>query len=73
MQIYTISQARQHLAEVMEIAISGTPVEITHHDGSAAVLISREEFNTFQEAKLDSEFAEIMGRHDRTIKALTNR
>ncbi|MBG6242206.1 MAG: type II toxin-antitoxin system Phd/YefM family antitoxin [Candidatus Symbiopectobacterium sp. Dall1.0] len=73
MRTYTTSQARKNIAEVMEAATAGEPVEITRRDGSAAVLISRDDFNTWQEAKLDAEFAEIMGRHGRTIKALTDR
>ena len=36
-------------------------------------VISREDFNAWQDAKLDAEFAEIMGRHGRTIKALADR
>jgi antitoxin Phd len=73
MRTYTTSQARQNIAEVMEAATAGEPVEITRRDGSAAVLISRDDFNAWQEAKLDAEFAEIMGRHGRTIKALADR
>ena len=73
MRTYTTSQARQNIAEVMEAATAGEPVEITRRDGSAAVRISRDDFNAWQEAKLDAEFAEIMGRHGRTIKALADR
>jgi len=73
MRTYTTSQARQNIAEVMEAATAGEPVEITRRDGSAAVLISRDDFNAWQEAKLDAEFAEIMGLHGRTIKALADR
>lgn len=73
MRTYTTSQARQNIAEAMDAATAGEPVEITRRDGSSAVLISREDFNTWQEAKLDAEFAEIMGRHSHTIKALADR
>lgn len=73
MRTYTTSQARQNIAEVMEVATAGEPVEITRRDGSSAVLISRDDFNMWQKAKLDAEFAEIMGRHGRTIKALADR
>lgn len=73
MRTYTISQARKNIAEVMETATTGEPVEITRRDGAAAVLISRDDFKAWQEAKLDAEFAEIMGQHGRTIKALADR
>lgn len=73
MRSYTTTQARQNIAEVMDTATSGEPVEITRRDGSSAVLISRDDFNAWQEAKLDAEFAGIMGRHSRTVKALADR
>lgn len=73
MRTYTTTQARLNIAEVMAKATAGEPVEITRRDGSSAVLISRNDFNAWQEAKLDAEFASIMGRHDRTIKALADR
>ncbi|ADI78281.1 MULTISPECIES: type II toxin-antitoxin system Phd/YefM family antitoxin [Pantoea] len=73
MRSYTTTEARQNIAEVMDTATAGEPVEITRRDGSSAVLISRDDFNAWQEAKLDAEFADIMGRHSRTVKALADR
>ena len=73
MRTYTTTEARKNISKVMSAATSGEPVEITCRDGSAAVLISREDFKAWQEARLDAEFAQIMGHHERTIKALADR
>jgi len=70
---YTSTQARANISAVLESATNGEPVEITRRDGSAAVVISKAEFDAYQAAKLDDEFDFIMQRHGRTIKALTDR
>ncbi|KFB99675.1 putative cytoplasmic protein [Trabulsiella guamensis ATCC 49490] len=73
MRIYTISQARQNISEVLNIAAAGEPIGIARRDGTSAVLISREDFSAWREARLDAEFAEIMKRHGRTIEMLTDK
>ncbi|ASO10604.1 type II toxin-antitoxin system Phd/YefM family antitoxin [Salmonella enterica] len=73
MQTYTSTQARANIATVLDTALNGEPVEITRRDGRAAVLISKAEFEAYQNAKLDAEFDVIMQRHEHTIKALTDR
>lgn len=73
MHTYTSTQARANISEVLDIAIHGAPVEITRRDGSSAIVISKAEFEAYQNAKLDAEFDLIMQRHGRTIKALTSR
>lgn len=73
MQTYTTTQARANISTVLDTALNGEPVEITRRDGSAAVLISKAEFEAYQNSKLDTEFDAIMKRHEHTIKALTDR
>ncbi|CDL79423.1 MULTISPECIES: type II toxin-antitoxin system Phd/YefM family antitoxin [Xenorhabdus] len=73
MRTYTSTQARANIAEVLDTAAHGEPVEITRRDGSSAVVISKAEFDAWQNAKLDAEFDSIMQRHGHTIEALTNR
>ncbi|MGL4725060.1 MAG: type II toxin-antitoxin system Phd/YefM family antitoxin [Scandinavium sp.] len=73
MVMYTSSQARANIAEVLDTAIGGEPVEITRRDGGVAVVISKAEFEEYKNAKLDAEFDLIMQRHGKTIKALTDR
>ncbi|WP_213992454.1 type II toxin-antitoxin system Phd/YefM family antitoxin [Sodalis sp. dw_96] len=73
MLTYTSTQARANISDVLDAATHGEPVEITRRDGSAAVVISKAEFEAYQNAKLDAEFDHIMQRHGRTLEALTNR
>ncbi|KLE43366.1 MULTISPECIES: type II toxin-antitoxin system Phd/YefM family antitoxin [Klebsiella] len=73
MRTYTSTQARTKISEVLDAATQGEPIEITRRDGSSAVVISKAEFETYQNAKLDAEFDMIMQRHGHTVEALTNR
>lgn len=73
MVIYTSTQARANISEVLDTAIGGEPVEITRRDGTAAIVISKAEFEAWQKARMDEEFALIMGEHGHTIKALADR
>jgi antitoxin Phd len=73
MRTYTSTQARANISSVLDAAVNGEPVEITRRDGSAAVVISKAEFEAYQNAKLDAEFDLIMQRHGHTIEALTDR
>ncbi|OSM97761.1 MULTISPECIES: type II toxin-antitoxin system Phd/YefM family antitoxin [Lonsdalea] len=73
MRTYTSTQARANISEVLDAATHGEAVEITRRDGSSAVVISKTEFEAYQNAKLDAEFEEIMQRHGHTVEALTNR
>ncbi|WP_025123562.1 MULTISPECIES: type II toxin-antitoxin system Phd/YefM family antitoxin [unclassified Serratia (in: enterobacteria)] len=73
MIVYTSTQARANISAVLDAATSGEPVEITRRDGSAAIVISKAEFEAYQNAKLDAEFDSIMQRHGRTVEALTDR
>lgn len=70
LHLYT---GQANIATVLDTALNGEPVEITRRDGRAAVLISKAEFEAYQNAKLDAEFDVIMQRHEHTIKALTDR
>lgn len=59
---------------MLDAATHGEPVEITRRDdGNSAVVISKAEFEAYQNAKLDAEFDVIMQRHGHTVEALTNR
>ncbi|KGM29829.1 type II toxin-antitoxin system Phd/YefM family antitoxin [Photorhabdus luminescens] len=76
MQTYTSTQARANISVVLDTAVNGEPVEITRQDGSAAVVISKAEFEVYQNAqnaKLDAEFDAMMQRHGHTVAALTDR
>lgn len=73
MRTYTSTQARANISEVLDTATQGVPVEITRRDGAAAVVISKAEFEAYQNAKLDIEFDLMMQRHGHTVEALTNR
>lgn len=73
MRTYTSPQARANISEVLDAATHGEPVEIPRRDGSSAVVISKAEFEAYQNAKLDAEFDVIMQRHRHTVEALTNR
>lgn len=70
---YTSTEARANISTALEKATSGEPVEITRRNGESAVLISKAEFDAYQKAKMDAEFDKIMGRHGRTVKALSDR
>lgn len=67
------SEARQNLALVLETAATGTPVTITRRGHKAAVIISAEEFERYQKAKLDAEFDAIMAIHGSEIKELADK
>ncbi|CNK24004.1 Phage/plasmid maintenance toxin/antidote system protein (antidote) [Yersinia mollaretii] len=73
MRTYTSTQARANISEVLDAATHGEPIEITRRDGSAAVVISKAEFEAYQNAKLDAEFDLMMQRHGHTIAVLTDR
>lgn len=73
MRTYTSTQARANISEVLDAATRGEAVEITRRDGSSAVVISKAEFESYQNAKLDAEFDVIMQRHGHTVEALTKR
>ena len=73
MHTLNYSEARQNLALVLETAATGTPVTITRRGHKAAVIISAEEFERYQKAKLDAEFDAIMAIHGSEIKELADK
>lgn len=73
MHIMNYSEARQNLALVLETAATGTPVTITRRGHKAAVIISAEEFERYQKAKLDAEFDAIMAIHGSEIMELADK
>ena len=73
MHTMNYSEARQSLALVLETAATGTPVTITRRGHKAAVIISAEEFERYQKAKLDAEFDAIMAIHGSEIKELADK
>lgn len=73
MRTMNYSEARQQLASALESATTGTPVTITRRGHKPAVIISAEEFERYQAAKLDAEFAEMMAVHGNEIRELANR
>lgn len=67
------SEARQNLAAALETASSGTPVTITRRGHKPAVIISAEEFERYQAAKIDAEFDAIMAVHGNEIRELADK
>jgi antitoxin Phd len=73
MNKFTYTSARENFAQVLDQAISGEAVEITWRGGDSAVVISKTSFESLRKAKLDAEFAELIGQFDQSNKALTDR
>ncbi|MDU2939546.1 MAG: type II toxin-antitoxin system Phd/YefM family antitoxin [Enterobacteriaceae bacterium] len=73
MRTINYSEARQNLAAALETAVTGTPVTITRRGRKSAVIISAEEFERYQTAKLDAEFAAIMMVHGNEIRELADK
>lgn len=73
MRTMNYSEARQNLASALESASTGTPVTITRRGHKSAVIISAEEFERYQDAKLDAEFDAIMGIHGSEIRELADK
>ncbi|MGY3066468.1 antitoxin Phd [Pantoea agglomerans] len=67
MRSYTTTQARKYLAEIMDIVMAGEPVIITRRGGSAAVLISREKFDIWQEIKQGANFSGDTEKHNQKL------
>ena len=63
MHTMNYSEARQNLAAALDTAAMGTPVTITRRGHKSAVIISAEEFERYQAAKMDAEFDEIGRAH----------
>ncbi|QSW35216.1 type II toxin-antitoxin system prevent-host-death family antitoxin [Leclercia pneumoniae] len=73
MRTMNYSEARQNLASALESAAAGTPVTISRRGHKSAVIISVEEFERYQTAKLDAEFDAIMGIHGSEIRELADK
>lgn len=73
MQIMNYSEARQNLAAALETAVTGTPVTITRRGHKSAVIISADEFEQYQAAKMDAEFNAIMAVHGDAIRELADK
>ncbi|MCC8373174.1 MULTISPECIES: type II toxin-antitoxin system Phd/YefM family antitoxin [Photorhabdus] len=54
MRTYTSTQARANISTVLDTTVNGEPVEITRRNGSAAVVISKVEYENYRNAKLDT-------------------
>lgn len=67
------SEARQNLATALDLAVEGQPVTVIRRGHKPAVIISAEEFERYQEAKMDAEFAAIMNVHGEEIRALADK
>ncbi len=73
MRTMNYSEVRQNLASALETAATGTPVTITRRGHKSAVIISAEEFERYQAAKLDAEFDAIMSVHGNEIRELADK
>jgi len=73
MKEFNYTDARQKLADVIQMAAEGEPVTITRRGKAPAVIISAEEYAAFLKHKLDREFEEMMGIHGDAIRALADR
>ena len=70
MRTVNYSEARQN---VLESAVTGVPVTITRRGHKSAVIISAEEFERYQAARMDDEFAAIMAVHGDEIRELADK
>ncbi|MBF3355090.1 type II toxin-antitoxin system prevent-host-death family antitoxin, partial [Leptospira borgpetersenii serovar Hardjo-bovis] len=61
-----------NLAEVLESAVTGGPVPITRRGHKSAVIIIAEEFERYQTARMDDEFAAIMAVPGNELRALAD-
>ncbi|WP_336856336.1 type II toxin-antitoxin system Phd/YefM family antitoxin [Pseudescherichia vulneris] len=73
MRTMSYSEVRQNLAAALDSAAAGTPVTITRRGHKPAVIISNEEFERYQAAKLDAEFDAIMNVHGNEIRELADK
>ncbi|EAS0132880.1 type II toxin-antitoxin system Phd/YefM family antitoxin [Salmonella enterica] len=73
MRTVNYSEARQNLAEVLESAVTAGPVTITRRGHKSAVIISAEEFERYQTARMDDEFAAIMAAHGNELRKLADK
>ncbi|MNE87994.1 antitoxin YefM [compost metagenome] len=73
MRTMNYSEARQNLASALESAATGTPVTITRRGHKPAVIISADDFERYQAAKLDAEFDAIMSVHGDEIRELADK
>ncbi len=73
MRTVNYSEARQNLAEVPESAVTGglLPSRVVGH--KSAVIISAEEFERYQTARMDDEFAAIMAVHGNELRELADK
>ena len=53
--------------------MTGVPVTITRRGHKSAVIISAEEFERYQAARMDDEFAAIMAVHGDEIRELADK
>lgn len=75
MQQISYSEARQHLAKVLEETQNG-PVTVTRNGKPAAVILSHDDFahyRQYQENQLKQEFDRLMQRHQPQMDALADR
>lgn len=83
MDAFTYSHTRQHLAEIMDkVRDDRAPVLITRQSGSAAVMMSLDDYNALEEtahlmrsprnAKRLMESIEQLALHGGTVKALAD-
>lgn len=73
MRTMSYSEVRQNLAAALDSVAAGTPVTITRRGHKPAVIISTEEFERYQAAKLDAEFDAIMSVHGNEIRELADK
>lgn len=69
MRTVNYSEARQNLAEVLESAVTAGPVTITRRGHKSAV----KEFERYQTARMDDEFAAIMAVHGNELRKLADK
>lgn len=73
MDSITYTRAREHLAQVLDQAASGQPVEITRRGAEPTVIISKKEFDAYRKVMLDVEFSQLIGDFDISNKVLADR
>ncbi|MBK5145658.1 type II toxin-antitoxin system Phd/YefM family antitoxin [Budviciaceae bacterium BWR-B9] len=55
MHSYTLAQAKTNFSTILDIAINGNSVEITRRGKATVVIISKAEFEAYQNVKQNTE------------------
>ena len=73
MWVYSSTEARANISEVLDRAAEGEAVKITRRTGKDVMMICEAEYRAFQRFQLDKEFDQLINRHGQALKDLADR